>query len=208
MAKRKRDQKCPHCGRMFVYLSRHKCKLAPKDEDKKSSKKSSKKSKKRRNYSEIDKQVFLIIEKVERIYFHELHKKLEDEDISAKILKNSLERLAKKHKITLCNDLQEGVRRERIDLVEQYDLKDSESLTKGEKEFLLDSFGNCPCFLCPVVDRCSTGQNELNPVHCEHLKEWLRCNIEGEEYDNPFTEDIEEEPHKKSKRRRSRRRGR
>ena len=155
---------CPHCGRKFVNLSRHKCKVKPPIEEtktkankkgvkkskskvkKKSSQKSSKsvitekprtrENSKKKSSSEIDKEILSFIENKKIIYQDEIIAIAESKyDIDIKNVEKSLFRLANRQKITIKADLKEGIRKDRIDFIEEYEIKDKSSMKKKGAAF-------------------------------------------------------------------------
>jgi len=195
MAKKKTQ--CPYCGKLFVSLPRHKCKDAPNtetndstlDTSEASSSSQPSSSKKKRNYSEIDKEVLAYIKKKTEVYKDTLLKSLK---IDEKLLVNSINRLKTKQKIQIKADLVEGIRRELIQYIEEYNLKENCSESKNGNSVTWETMGNCPCFLCPNVTKCNFGQNETNPIHCSYLVEWINSRLANTHYETPFKGNIQD----------------
>ena len=196
MAKKKTQ--CPYCGKLFVSLPRHKCKMAPDadlDENETTNSTLSTNSptktssKKKRNYSEIDKEVLAYIKEHQEIYKDVVVGAL---DIDEKLLVNSINRLKTKQKIKIKSDLVEGIRKELIQYIEEYELKTKCADPKNGETISWETMGNCPCFLCPNVSKCNFGQNETNPIHCSYLVEWINSRLNSSHYESPFKGNIED----------------
>ena len=173
MAKKKTQ--CPYCGNSYVSLSRHKCKLAPDSESEKaptslknSSSTQSGSQKKKRNYSEIDKEVLDFVKSKKEVYKDYIRTSLKIEE---KLLVNSISRLKTKQKIQIKSDLVEGIRKELIQYIEEYQIQGNCPEVKNGDSITWETMGNCPCFLCPNVTKCNLGQNETNPIHCHYIVE-------------------------------------
>ena len=223
-------QICPHCGLKFVNLSRHKCKVAPPKEDtktktkkkvvkkpksnvkKKSSQNSSKseiaersktkENSKKKSYSLMDSEILSLIEDKKVMYQDEMTELAESKfDIDIKNLEKSLVRLANRQKITIQSDLKEGIRKDRIDFIEDYEIKDKSAMKKKGDLASWTIVDDCPCFLCPEVIKCNVGNNSYsvsvinsekqiltNPCYCSYIKRWLDCKVSETpvEYKNPF----------------------
>ena len=197
MAKKKIQ--CPYCEKSFVSLSRHKCKLDPnltvenESSQAKSSTSTKKTSasiaKKKRNYSEIDKEVLNLIKERQEIYKDEIISSL---NIDEKLLVNSINRLKTKQKIQIKSDLVEGIRKELVKFIEEYKLKNECAEPKNGDSVPWETMGNCPCFLCPNVNKCNFGQNETNPIRCSYLVEWITSRLQNLPYESPFKGNIED----------------
>jgi hypothetical protein len=220
-------QICPHCGRKFVNLSRHKCKVAPPVEEtktktkKKSAKKSKSSAKKKsspkstkseiaeksrtkenskKSFSSIDKEILSLIETRKIIYQDEIIEIAESKyDIDAKNVEKSLFRLSNRQKITIQSDLKGGIRKDRIDFIEEYEIKNKSSMKKKGDVASWTVVEDCPCFLCPEVIKCNVGNNSYsvsvinrekqiltNPYYCSYIKRWIDCKVGEIEYHNPF----------------------
>lgn len=159
-----------------------------------SSKSKKKPAVKRKSYAEIDKEVFELIKQSKEIYFEDILKKLE---IDEKILEKSISRLSTKQKIKISSDIKNGLRKEVLSYIEEY-----ENLTKPEQKIdktdpiKWDTLGDCPCFLCSEINRCNTGQNEVNPIICEYLIKWMNYCLLGKQYTSPFRGVIEDKKKK------------
>ncbi len=224
-----KTQICPHCGRKFVNLSRHKCKVAPPLEETKTKakKKGVKKSKssvkkksspklskseiaeksrirenlKKKSYSLIDSEILSLIETKKIIYQDEIIELAESKyDIDVKNVENSLFRLSNRQKITIKSDLKGGIRKDRIDFIEEYEIKNKSAMKKKGDLASWTVIEDCPCFLCPEVIKCNVGNNSYsvsvinrekqiltNPYYCSYMKRWLDCAVDDEiKYHNPF----------------------
>lgn len=68
---------------------------------------------------------------------------------------------------------------------------DGKDVESGKKKW--ETMGNCPCFICPSLDKCNIGQNRYNPHYCEHMTQWLICQRDNTSYAHkfkPITENI------------------
>ncbi|MBN2157316.1 MAG: hypothetical protein JW776_14820 [Candidatus Lokiarchaeota archaeon] len=196
MAKKKTQ--CPYCGKLYISLARHKCKLAPNSEMEEENPHNTNSTndmsrfsgKKKLNYSEIDKEVLVLVKKNQEIYKDEI---LESLNIDEKLLVNSINRLKTKQKIQIKSDLVEGIRKDLVKFIEEYKMKtDPSDSNKNPNTITWETMGNCPCFLCPNVEKCNLGQNETNPVHCQFLVDWINCRLSNTHYENPFKGNIED----------------
>ncbi|MHA1730413.1 MAG: hypothetical protein ACTSU5_00630 [Promethearchaeota archaeon] len=61
---------------------------------------------------------------------------------------------------------------------------DGKASESGKKKW--ETLGNCPCFVCPSLDKCNIGQNRHNPHYCEHLTEWVFCQLRKVPYKHRF----------------------
>ncbi|GAB4316440.1 MAG: hypothetical protein Kow0069_18640 [Promethearchaeota archaeon] len=73
----------------------------------------------------------------------------------------------------------------------EFRLSDEKKPLSAKKEW--ETMGNCPCFVCPDLSKCNTGQNRYNPQYCQHMSQWIACSLEGVEYAHKFYEEEEEE---------------
>ena len=64
---------------------------------------------------------------------------------------------------------------------------------KPKKKAVLvwDTANDCPCFLCPVIYKCSSGQNYNNPRSCDYLSNWLDASVNHVPYVSPFHPNFE-----------------
>lgn len=149
---------------------------------------------KRKSYAEIDKEVFELIKQSREIYFEEILKKLE---IDEKFLEKSISRLSTKQKIKISSDIKNGLRKEVLSYIEDYEsLPKPDQKTEKVDPVKWDTLGDCPCFLCPEINRCNTGQNEVNPIICEYLIKWMNYCLIGKPYTSPFRGVIEDKKKK------------
>ncbi|MHA1341258.1 MAG: hypothetical protein ACTSRZ_14755 [Promethearchaeota archaeon] len=217
-----KKQKCPYCGNYYVYLNRHKCPLAPKGNNESSNELHNKKaniqnqnnsslssssntvrktitnknskSRKRRSYSKIDKQVLKLVSQENEIYFDVISEQL---DINPKILERSLRRLEQKHKITFEYDIIQGVRKEKVKFIKEYEISNNNSIISKNGQVEWETLGDCPCFLCPNTDKCNPGHTEFSPIKCEHIHEWIQCSLSNTPYKSPYYKYYEEKKKKK-----------
>ncbi len=157
-------------------------------------------AKSRRNYSQIDKEVYdlLLISKKE--YIEDLEEKV---DLSREKSQKSIARLEKKGKIQSQRVLHSGKWTTEVKLVENYGLEVEKSKHKGP---LWNTLDNLPCFTCPDISKCSDGigkqgDKEANPNFCQNLSDWIDAKLKGEPFDKIFQPDFEEIRAKKRKRR-------
>lgn len=161
-----------------------------------------KENSKKKSYSEIDKEILSLIETKKIIYQDEIIELAESKyDIDVKNIEKSLFRLANRQKITIKSDLKEGIRKDRIDFIEEYEIKNKSAMKKKGDVASWTIVEDCPCFLCPEVIKCNVGNNSYsvsvinrekriltNPYYCSYLKRWLDCKVSEPpvEYKNPF----------------------
>ncbi|MHA1821700.1 MAG: hypothetical protein ACTSU2_07100 [Promethearchaeota archaeon] len=144
---------------------------------------SNKKRHKFKNYAEIDREIYEIVREKRDIVKDELKGLM---DLDDKILDNAIKRLENKQKITIKNDIIEGVRKEILKYIEEYEIVDQSEVISKDDPLTWDTLSDCPCFLCPDLKTCSSGQNDKNPQNCQYLAEWIRCSLNNEKYENPF----------------------
>jgi len=222
-----KKQKCPNCGKFFIYLNRHKCPLLPKNyETTKSNEKklldgkknvinklkqdisdvninkinnNSFKStgliKKKKGFMEIDKEILELICTEKEIYSNEICVKLK---LNPKLVERSLKRLEQKHRIIIKSDVIQGLRRDLVKFIEDYTINNPNLISSTHKgELKWDTLGNCPCFLCPFINKCNPGHQDHNPTTCPPLEEWIHCSINKIPYQNPYLRYYEEKKKKK-----------
>lgn len=196
MAKKKKEE-CPYCGRMFVYLSRHKCKVKARVEADKEDKSEAdrhkeqiKETKKKleRNLKKTEKEVLKIIKKHKSIYFNEL---LEITEKRRDDLENILEVLFLQSKIELKRELLDSSWTKHIIFIDDFEEEvqvDEVKVRKSKKDFIWDLFSRQPCFICPFTDKCKSDNHDMfNPKHCPFLSKWIEISIDGtQQYDINF----------------------
>ena len=157
----------------------------------------------RRNYSQIDKEVYELILQNKTKYIEDLE---EEVDLSRRKAQKSISRLEKKGKIKTKKVMHAGKWTLQAILVDDYGLE-YEGDDGDSDNLIWDTLGNLPCFTCPRVNKCSAGvgtqeEKEANPNYCEYLTDWIDAQLdEEEEYDKIFQPDFEEIRKKKKKRR-------
>ena len=161
-----------------------------------------KENSKKKSYSEIDKEILSLIESKKIIYQDEIIELSGSKyNIDVKNVEKSLVRLANRQKITIQSDLKEGIRKDRIDFIEEYEIKNKSAMKKKGDLASWTIVEDCPCFLCPEVIKCNVGNNSYsvsvinsekqiltNPYYCSYIKRWLDCKVSEipVEYKNPF----------------------
>ncbi|MBD3256281.1 MAG: hypothetical protein GF383_14380 [Candidatus Lokiarchaeota archaeon] len=197
MAKKKKEQ-CPYCGKWYVYLSRHKCKVkerleAEEDEkteaERRAERIEEKKKKLQRGLKKEEKKVLNLINQEKTIYFNEL---VELADIERTKLEQILDVLALQSRIKVRRELYNSSWTKHISSIEDYsdDIETEEvKVSKKKKDFIWDMFGRQPCFICPFVSRCNeTNMDLFNPHHCPWLTDWIELSLTGGTYDANFEE--------------------
>ena len=191
MARKKKKEQCPYCGKMFVYLSRHKCKVKARLEAEVDQKSDAERRKERaqarkkllsRNLKKKEKEILKIIKGVEKIEFRELQDRA---DLTYEELDDILEVLRLRDKIKVKRDLMQGswtkILRWNQTLENEVELKDVK-VNRKKKDFVWNLFRRVPCFICPFVEKCSDDNQEIfNPKHCPFLTRWIKETIKGEE---------------------------
>ena len=195
MAKRKKEI-CPYCGKSFVYLSRHKCRIkerveGPSDEksemERRVERMEEKKRDLNRNLRKDEAMILNIINRERDILFNdllELSKKKRDE------LDQILDILAMQSKIKFRRELVEASWTKRITSIEEIDIKTKElKINKKQKSFIWKMFSRQPCFICPFREKCNeTNSDQFNPYYCQWLTDWIEVSLEGKEYYVNFDE--------------------
>lgn len=195
MAKRKKEI-CQYCGKSFVYLSRHKCRIKERVEgssDEKSEmerrveRMEEKKKVFNRTLRKDETMILSIINRKKDLFFNdllELSKKKRDE------LDQILDVLAMQSKIRLRRELLEASWTKHITSIEEIDIKTKElKINKKLKPFIWNMFSRQPCFICPFREKCNeTNSDQFNPYHCHWLTDWIEVSLEGKEYNVNFDE--------------------
>ncbi|MEJ2280181.1 MAG: hypothetical protein P8Y70_20900 [Candidatus Lokiarchaeota archaeon] len=200
MTKKKKEE-CPYCGKMFTYLSRHKCKVKARmegEEDEKSAaerrteriEERKKEVTRKLNKDEIN--VLEIIKSKNEIYFDDL---VEESSLERNNLDDVIEVLALQEKVKVRRELINASWSKHIYYIKHFeDEIEVEELIidKSKPDFVWGQFGKQPCFTCPFTGRCDEeNADQFNPHHCPWLTEWIEFSIKGKEYDVNF-EEIEE----------------
>lgn len=202
MAKKKKEV-CQYCGKSFVYLSRHKCKVKDRIEGSEESDKSE--SERRierieewkkdfsRNLKKDEKKILDIIKKHKKIFFKDLMA------ISGKNrneLDNIIDILSLQSKIKVTRELVDASWTKHISYIEEIDVQVKDiKIDKSDKNFIIEMFSYQPCLICPFANKCNeTNMDNLNPHHCIWLTKWIYALMKGEKYRINFDE-IETESH-------------
>ncbi|MGV9171821.1 MAG: hypothetical protein ACOC44_10875 [Promethearchaeia archaeon] len=200
MARKKKKEQCPYCGKMFVYLSRHKCKVKARLEAEVDQKSDAERRKERnearkktlaRKLRKHEKEVLEIIKEKKEIEFRELQKKV---GITYEELDDILEVLRLRDTIKVKRDLMQGSWTKLIrwnkklgDEVELEEVK----VNRKKKDFVWNLFRRTPCFICPFTEKCNdTNQDIFNPKHCPFLTRWIKVSMKGEKEFNINFEEI------------------
>jgi len=198
MAKKKKEQ-CPYCGKWFVYLSRHKCKVKERMESQEEEKTTTERRIERieerrkeltRSLKKQEKEVLEIINKEEDLLFNEL---VEKTDIERNKLDEIVDILALQSKIKVKRELIDASWSKHIFAIKELDDEGLESkeikIDKSKPDWIWDKFSRQPCFICPFIEQCSDDNPDIyNPHHCPWLTEWIKMSLKGEEYTVDFEE--------------------
>jgi hypothetical protein len=198
MAKRKKEI-CQYCGKSFVYLSRHKCRIKERVEgssddkseiERRVERMEEKKKVFNRTLRKDETMILSIINRKKELLFNdllELSKKKRDE------LDQILDVLAMQSKIKLRRELVDASWTKRITSIEEIDIITSElKINKKQKSFIWNMFARQPCFICNFQEKCNeTNSDQFYPYHCQWLTDWIDVSLEGKEYNVNFDE-IEE----------------
>lgn len=194
MAKKKKEV-CPFCGNSFAYLSRHKCKVKERVEGPEEGEKSDverrlerieeRKREGVRGLKKDEQMVFKHIMQIKDIYFNDLLKITNKEQVE---LDKILDTLVLQSKIKVTRELIEASWTKHITLIETFDLKVKElKFDKKKNDFILDIFSHQPCLICPFASKCNnTNLDQFNPTHCPWLSDWIKLSLEGKAYDINF----------------------
>jgi uncharacterized Zn finger protein (UPF0148 family) len=195
MAK-KEKQVCPYCGKEFVYLSRHKCKVKERMESKedestqKEIRQERVKERKReltRKLNKDEQEVLDIINKERDLVFEDLREMV---DIERNKLDEIIDLLELQSRIKVRRELISASWSKHIFSIEELeeDLKVEEiEVDKSKPDWLWREFLKQPCFICPFIEQCSDDNPDIyNPNHCPWLTEWIELSINGEEYTANF----------------------
>lgn len=196
MAKKK--EVCPYCGKEFVYLSRHKCKVKKRLEGAEEEKSEAERRRERlerrrklinRKLRKDEKQVLKIINDEQELFFEDL---LEQTDIERDNLDEIVELLVMQNRIKVNRELVNASWTKHIYTIEELDDGDIEvkevKINKKKDDWLWQYFSHQPCFTCPYsAERCSESYQEsegfgFNPHTCPFLGEWITESLKGNEF--------------------------
>ena len=194
----KKKETCPYCGREFVYLSRHKCKVKKRLEGAEEEKTEAERRRERierrrklinRKLKKEEKEVLGRINDQKELFFEDL---LEQTEIDRNKLDEIVEILQLQNRIKVNRELVNASWTKHIYAIEAFegeDIKVKEvKVDRKKDEWLWQYFSNQPCFTCPYsAERCSESYQEsegfgFNPHTCPFLGEWINKTIEGEEF--------------------------
>jgi len=198
MAKKKKEQ-CPYCGKWYVYLSRHKCKVKKRMESQEEEKTTSERRLERieerrkdltRGLRKQEKEVLDVINEQEDIFFNELVDKF---DIERNKLDEIVDILALQSRIKVRRELVDASWSKHIFSIKELDeegVKIEEiKIDKKKPDWIWDKFNRQPCFICPFTEQCADDNPDIyNPHHCPWLSEWIKQALKGEEYTVDFEE--------------------
>ncbi|QEE15373.2 hypothetical protein DSAG12_01198 [Promethearchaeum syntrophicum] len=149
------------------------------------SKSNTKSSVKKMNYSEIDKYIMEMLEFHPQLFTDEIKIQL---DLTDSELNKAIKRLKSKKKIIKKSIMEGSKWNTALFKIDNYGLS-----PKPKKKAVLvwDTANDCPCFLCPVIYKCSSGQNYNNPRSCDYLSNWLEASVNDIPYVSPFHPNFE-----------------
>ncbi|MBY9005675.1 MAG: hypothetical protein KGD63_02865 [Candidatus Lokiarchaeota archaeon] len=197
MAKKKKEQ-CPFCGDWFTYLSRHKCKVQARIENKEDEKSATERRIERigerkklltRNLRKEETKILEIIDRKGNLFFFEL---VEIVKLDRNRLEEIIELLALQSKIKVKRELRNASWSKHIfaieDLEKQISVKEIK-VDQSKLNWIWWQFGRQPCFICPYTEQCSDDNPDVcNPHHCPLLTKWIEASLEGIEYIVNFEE--------------------
>jgi len=172
--------------------------VSSKVKSKKSSKKKSsiksgnKTSLKKMNYSEIDRLIMEMFLLEESMVIQDIKSEL---NLTDSEINKSIKRLESKKKIIAKSVMEVSKWTTAIYKVDDYGL--TPKTKKKSQKLVWNTFNDCPCFLCPRIHKCSSGQNYNNPKSCEHLSNWLEASVNNIAYVSPFHPNFELKKKKK-----------
>jgi len=149
------------------------------------SKSDNKSSAKKMNYSEIDKHIMEMLDINPELFIDEIKTQL---DLTDSELNKAIKRLKSKKKITKKSIMEGSKWNTTLFKIDDYGMA-----PKPKKKAVLvwDTANDCPCFLCPVIYKCSSGQNYNNPRSCDFLSNWLEASVNNVPYVSPFHPNFE-----------------
>ncbi|MFO8020307.1 MAG: hypothetical protein R6U96_16910 [Promethearchaeia archaeon] len=200
MARKKKKEQCPYCGKWYVYLSRHKCKVKARLEAEVDQKSDAERRKERmearkkllnRKLNKKEKEVLEIIKEEGKVEFRELQDKVGN---TYEELDDILEVLQLRDTVKVKRDLMEGswtkIIRWNQQLTNEVELG-GVKVNRKKDDFVWNLFRRVPCFICPFTERCNdTNQEIFNPKHCPFLMRWIQVSMEGEKEFNINFEEI------------------
>ncbi|TXT65915.1 MAG: hypothetical protein BAJALOKI3v1_60054 [Promethearchaeota archaeon] len=201
----KKKEQCPYCGKWFVYLSRHKCKVKERMESQEEEKSTSERRMERieerrkeltRNLTKQEKQVLDVIDKEEEIFFNDLVSRF---DIERNKLDEIVDILALQSRIKVRRELVDASWSKHIFAIKEIDEEregikvQEKKVDKSRPDWIWDIFNRQPCFICPFTEQCADDNPDVyNPHYCPWLSDWIKISLEGEEYTVDFEEYQEE----------------
>jgi hypothetical protein len=201
MTKKKKEE-CPYCGKKFVYLSRHKCKVKERMESKEDEatqqeirERRVKERKKQltRKLKEEEQRVLDLINEQQDLIFEEL---VDMVDTERNKLDDIIDLLELQSKIKVRRELINASWSKHIFSIEEVGGEvevERVEVDKTEPDWLWRKFLKQPCFVCPFTEQCSDDNPDIyNPHHCPWLTEWIEVSLKGEEYIANFDEYKEE----------------
>ena len=157
-----------------------------KSTKKKSTAKSDNKtSAKKMNYSEIDKHILELLEETPELFIEDIKTQL---NITDSEINKAIKRLKSKKKIIKKSIMDGSKWNTTLFKVDDYGIPPK---AKKKSKLVWNTFNDCPCFLCPVIYKCTSGQNYNNPKDCEHLSKWLEASVNNIPYKSPFHPNFE-----------------
>jgi len=160
--------------------------ISKKSTKKKSvSKSDNKSSSKKMNYSEIDKLIMEMLDIKPELFIDEIKIQLNltDSEIS-----KAIKRLKSKKKI-IKKSIMDGSRwNTTLFKIDDYGINPK---AKKKSKLIWNTANDCPCFLCPVINKCTSGQNYNNPKNCDYLSKWLESSVNNIPYVSPFHPNFE-----------------
>ena len=139
-------------------------------------------------YTKIDKQIYKKLSIDKKLFKEDIQ---EEFDLTTKQIDHSIDRLEEKDQVMVNRVMSESRWKIQIQFIE-------EDLTDQTKSNIMvwETHNNLPCFTCPAIRKCSIGITAgkgdgidaeiTNPNYCEYLATWMKANIAGEKYTNPF----------------------
>ena len=152
---------------------------------KKSAKSDNKSSVKKMNYSEIDKLIMEMLDISPELFIDDIKKQL---NLTDSEINKAIKRLESKKKIIKKSIMEGSKWNTTLFKVDDYGISPK---TKKKSKLIWNTINDCPCFLCPVINKCTLGQNYNNPKDCEHLSIWLEASVTNILYVSPFHPNFE-----------------
>lgn len=138
---------------------------------------------KKRNYSEIDTAVYTLVNDKHSVLleFLESHLELTEDET-----KKAVKRLEVKGKIKSERVMEGGKWMTRVEAIDNYGMDSNPQTKKNTQEFVWNTHGDLPCFLCPLTRKCGQGQESLNPEKCPDLTGWMDAKLNKKDYKSRF----------------------